>query len=96
MSPDLVPVRRALISVSDKTGLVDLARVFEAETEMEQGGAVAGAPLGVEPAIGRKRLRVLPLAQQLLGRLRGGFGFLGRRGLRWPHVRAWRAPGSPG
>jgi len=25
-TPDLVPVRRALISVSDKSGLVDLAR----------------------------------------------------------------------
>ncbi|HVL21855.1 MAG TPA: bifunctional phosphoribosylaminoimidazolecarboxamide formyltransferase/IMP cyclohydrolase, partial [Amaricoccus sp.] len=30
MSPDLVPVRRALLSVSDKAGLVDLARALAA------------------------------------------------------------------
>ncbi|MGN6367208.1 MAG: bifunctional phosphoribosylaminoimidazolecarboxamide formyltransferase/IMP cyclohydrolase [Phycisphaerae bacterium] len=34
-TPDLVPVRRALISVSDKTGIVDFARALQAEFNVE-------------------------------------------------------------
>src|SRR5580692_612024 len=29
-SPDLLPIRRALLSVSDKTGLIELARTLQA------------------------------------------------------------------
>ncbi|WP_210495681.1 bifunctional phosphoribosylaminoimidazolecarboxamide formyltransferase/IMP cyclohydrolase [Patulibacter sp. SYSU D01012] len=42
--PDRVPVRRALLSVSDKTGLVDLARVLhEQGTELVSTGGTARA-----------------------------------------------------
>ncbi|MGX6448576.1 bifunctional phosphoribosylaminoimidazolecarboxamide formyltransferase/IMP cyclohydrolase [Patulibacter sp. S7RM1-6] len=42
--PDRVPVRRALLSVSDKTGLVDLARVLhEQGTELVSTGGTAKA-----------------------------------------------------
>jgi phosphoribosylaminoimidazolecarboxamide formyltransferase / IMP cyclohydrolase len=34
-TPDLVPVRRALISVSDKTGIVDFARALQTEFNVE-------------------------------------------------------------
>jgi phosphoribosylaminoimidazolecarboxamide formyltransferase/IMP cyclohydrolase len=34
-SPDLVPIRRALLSVSDKSGLVELARALHAEFDVE-------------------------------------------------------------
>jgi phosphoribosylaminoimidazolecarboxamide formyltransferase/IMP cyclohydrolase len=44
MSTDLVPVRRALLSVSDKTGLVDLARVLaERGVELLSTGGTAQA-----------------------------------------------------
>ena len=33
--PDLVPIRRALISVSDKTGIVDFARALQTEFHIE-------------------------------------------------------------
>ncbi len=42
--PDRVPVRRALLSVSDKTGLVDLARALNARgVELVSTGGTAGA-----------------------------------------------------
>jgi phosphoribosylaminoimidazolecarboxamide formyltransferase / IMP cyclohydrolase len=44
MSTDLVPLRRALLSVSDKTGLVDLARELVArDVELVSTGGTAGA-----------------------------------------------------
>lgn len=44
MSIDLVPVRRALLSVSDKTGLIDLARALhERGVELLSTGGTAGA-----------------------------------------------------
>ncbi len=44
MSTDLVPVRRALLSVSDKTGLVDLARALAArDVELISTGGTAKA-----------------------------------------------------
>ncbi len=43
-APDLVPVRRALLSVSDKTGLVDFARVLAARgVELVSTGGTARA-----------------------------------------------------
>ena len=43
-APDLVPVRRALLSVSDKTGLVDLARALDARgVELVSTGGTAKA-----------------------------------------------------
>lgn len=43
-APDLVPVRRALLSVSDKTGLVDFAKaLFHAGVELVSTGGTAGA-----------------------------------------------------
>jgi phosphoribosylaminoimidazolecarboxamide formyltransferase/IMP cyclohydrolase len=44
MRPDLVPIRRALISVSDKTGLVGLARALVARgIELVSTGGTASA-----------------------------------------------------
>ena len=43
-APDLHPVRRALISVSDKTGLIEFAKALVAQ--------------GVEP-VGNDRLRII-------------------------------------
>jgi len=44
MSPDRLPIRRALLSVSDKTGLVDLARTLHARgTELISTGGSARA-----------------------------------------------------
>jgi phosphoribosylaminoimidazolecarboxamide formyltransferase/IMP cyclohydrolase len=44
MSPELVPLRRALLSVSDKTGLVELARALHARgVEMLSTGGTAQA-----------------------------------------------------
>ena len=45
MNPDLVPVRRALISVSDKTGLIELAGILSREFSIEliSTGGTAGA-----------------------------------------------------
>ena len=54
MNPDLVPVRRALISVSDKTGLIELAAILSREFAIEiisTGGTartLAAAGLGVK------------------------------------------------
>lgn len=53
MNPDLVPVRRALVSVSDKTGLIELAEILSKEFSIEiisTGGtarvlAAAGLPV---------------------------------------------------
>ncbi|QDC01415.1 bifunctional phosphoribosylaminoimidazolecarboxamide formyltransferase/IMP cyclohydrolase [Mesorhizobium sp. 8] len=43
-APDLVPIRRALLSVSDKTGLVDFARaLFHAGVELVSTGGTAKA-----------------------------------------------------
>jgi len=43
-APDLVPIRRALLSVSDKTGLVDFARaLFHAGVELVSTGGTARA-----------------------------------------------------
>ena len=44
MPPDLVPIRRALLSVSDKTGLVELARGLAAHgVELVSTGGTAQA-----------------------------------------------------
>ncbi|MGE8233955.1 MAG: bifunctional phosphoribosylaminoimidazolecarboxamide formyltransferase/IMP cyclohydrolase, partial [Stenotrophomonas sp.] len=44
MSSDLLPVRRALLSVSDKTGLIDLARALAARNvELLSTGGTAKA-----------------------------------------------------
>lgn len=44
MSQDLVPVRRALLSVSDKTGLIDLAKALDARgVELLSTGGTAKA-----------------------------------------------------
>ena len=44
MTADLLPVRRALLSVSDKTGLVDLARALSARgIELLSTGGTARA-----------------------------------------------------
>ena len=41
-APDLVPLRRALISVSDKTGIVDFARALAARgVELVSTGGTA-------------------------------------------------------
>ena len=55
ISPDRVPVRRALISVYDKTGLVPLARALaDAGVELVSTGStaatIAAAGLAVTPA----------------------------------------------
>ena len=43
-SDDVQPVRRALLSVSDKTGLVELAKgLAELELELVASGGTAGA-----------------------------------------------------
>ena len=43
-APDLVPIRRALLSVSDKTGLIDFARaLFHAGVELVSTGGTARA-----------------------------------------------------
>jgi phosphoribosylaminoimidazolecarboxamide formyltransferase/IMP cyclohydrolase len=44
MTADLLPVRRALLSVSDKTGLIDLARALAARNvELLSTGGTAKA-----------------------------------------------------
>jgi phosphoribosylaminoimidazolecarboxamide formyltransferase/IMP cyclohydrolase len=44
MSSDLLPVRRALLSVSDKTGLIELARALAARNvELLSTGGTAKA-----------------------------------------------------
>ena len=44
MSTDLLPVRRALLSVSDKTGLIELARALAARNvELISTGGTAPA-----------------------------------------------------
>ena len=45
VSPDRVPVRRALVSVYDKTGLVPLARALaDAGVEIVSTGSTAATP----------------------------------------------------
>ena len=56
MPADLVPIRRALISVSDKTGLVELAAALVARgVELVSTGGTAAALRDGGPAGARRR-----------------------------------------
>ena len=66
--PDLVPVRRALISVSDKTGLTDFAAAlagFGIELVSTGGTARAIADAGIP--VRRRHARGVPTADPTLG-----------------------------
>ena len=58
MSPDLVPIRRALLSVSDKSGLPELAAALHARgVELISTGGTAAALRDRRPAGARRRRR---------------------------------------